>query len=48
MWRTVPTVLGDAASSAGQHGVRRRGVDGLLAFNARSRERLECMLGVWW
>ena len=44
----------DAAHSAahagtlGQGGVRRRAVDGLLAFNPKSRARMERVLGVWW
>ena len=36
------------AGTPGQGGVRRRAVDGLLAFNPQSRARLERVLGVWW
>ena len=36
------------AGTLGQGGVRRRAVDGLLAFNPQSRARMERVLGVWW
>ena len=46
--RTALCYVMSHAGTLGQGGVRRRAVDGLLAFNPKSRARMERVLGVWW